>query len=60
MNFQHLPVYVPVEPRILRDRNSLITCYWTMPLILDHSYLVGNLTNSKFAETNKALEPLKP
>jgi hypothetical protein len=26
---------------------------------LDHSYLVGNLTNSKIAET-KALEPLKP
>ncbi len=27
-------------------------------LILDHSYLVGNLTKSKIAET-KALEPLK-
>jgi hypothetical protein len=27
-------------------------------LILDNSYLVGNLTNSKIAET-KALEPLK-
>jgi hypothetical protein len=25
---------------------------------LDHSYLVGNLTNSKIAET-KAIEPLK-
>jgi hypothetical protein len=35
-----------------------ITYYWTAPLILDHSYLVGNLTNSKIAET-KALEPLK-
>jgi hypothetical protein len=35
-----------------------ITYYWTVPLILDHSYLVGNLTNSKIAET-KALEPLK-
>ncbi len=34
-----------------------ITYYWTVPLILDHSYLVGNLTNSKIAET-KALEPL--
>jgi hypothetical protein len=31
---------------------------WTVTLILDHSYLVGNLTNSKIAET-KALEPLK-
>jgi hypothetical protein len=29
----------------------LITYYWTMPLILDHSYLVGELTNSKIADT---------
>ncbi len=36
----------------------LITYYWTSLLILDHSYLVGNLTISKIAET-KALEPLK-
>jgi hypothetical protein len=35
-----------------------ITYCWTVSLILDHSYLVGNLTNSKIAET-KALEPLK-
>ncbi len=35
-----------------------ITYYWTVPLILDHSYLLGNWTNSKIAETN-ALEPLK-
>ncbi len=35
-----------------------ITYYWTGLLILDHSHLVGNLTNSKIAET-KALEPLK-
>jgi hypothetical protein len=32
--------------------------YWTGVLILYHSYLVGNLTNSKIAETI-ALEPLK-
>ncbi len=32
--------------------------HFSMPLILDHSYLVGNLTNSKIAET-KTLEPLK-
>jgi hypothetical protein len=38
--------------------NSLITYYWTGLLILEHSYLVGNLTNSKIADT-KALEPLK-
>jgi hypothetical protein len=37
----------------------MITYYWTVSLIiLDHSYLVGNLTNSKIAGT-KALEPLK-
>jgi hypothetical protein len=35
-----------------------ITYYWTVPQILDHSYIVGNLTNSKIAET-KTLEPLK-
>jgi hypothetical protein len=35
-----------------------ITYYWTSLLILGPSYLVGNLTNSKVAET-KALEPLK-
>jgi hypothetical protein len=34
-----------------------VTYFWTVPLILDHSYFVGNLTNSKIAET-KALEPL--
>jgi hypothetical protein len=35
-----------------------ITYYWAGLLILDHSNLVGNLTNSKIAET-KALKPLK-
>ncbi len=35
-----------------------ITYYWTGLLMLDPSYLVGNLTNSKIAET-KALEPPK-
>ncbi len=35
-----------------------IAYYWTGLLILDHSCLVGNLTNSKIAET-KALEPPK-
>ncbi len=28
-----------------------ITYFWTVPLILDHSYLVGNLTSSKIADT---------
>ncbi len=36
----------------------MITYYRTMPLTLEHSYLIENLTNSKIAET-KALEPLK-
>ncbi len=35
-----------------------ITYYWIVPLILDDSYLVGNLTNLRIAET-KALELLK-
>jgi hypothetical protein len=45
----------------LKSLYHSITYYWTGLLILDgfdHSYLVGNLTNSKIAET-KALEPLK-
>ncbi len=41
-----------------REKYPPITYYWTGLLILDHSYLVVNLTNSKIAET-KALEPLK-
>jgi hypothetical protein len=28
-----------------------ITYYWTVPLILDHTYLVGKLTSSKIADT---------
>ncbi len=28
-----------------------ITYHWTVPLILDHSYLVGKLTSSKIADT---------
>jgi hypothetical protein len=28
---------------------SPITYYWIVPLILDHSYLVGNLTNSRLS-----------
>jgi hypothetical protein len=35
-----------------------IIYYWTVPLILDHSYLVEILTNSRIAEA-KALKPLK-
>jgi hypothetical protein len=32
-------------------RSVAITNYWTVPLILDHSYLVGRLTSSKIADT---------
>jgi hypothetical protein len=32
-------------------RYQPITYYWTVPLILDHSYLVGRLTSSKIADT---------
>ncbi len=28
-----------------------ITYYWTVPVILDHSYLVGKLKSSKIADT---------
>jgi hypothetical protein len=49
-------------PRSKGTDDTLVTpwspIYWTGLLMLDHSYLVENLTNSKIAET-KALEPLK-
>jgi hypothetical protein len=47
-----------LPPRLLSKEYPPITYYWTGFLILDHSYLVGNFTNSEIAET-KALEPLK-
>jgi hypothetical protein len=34
--------------------SHLITHYWTVPLILDHSHLVGKLTTSKIADTKVA------
>jgi hypothetical protein len=42
----------------LFSTTNAITYYWTGLLILNHSYLGGNLTNSKTAET-EALEPPK-
>jgi hypothetical protein len=42
----------------IQRKTTPITYYWTLALILPHSYLIGNLTSSKIAET-KALEPLK-
>jgi hypothetical protein len=44
---------------VLRPGVPPITNYWTGFLTLDHSYLVGNLGNSKIAET-KAIDPLNP
>jgi hypothetical protein len=41
-----------------KKKNLPITYYWTGLQILDHSFVVGNFTDSKIAET-KALEPLK-
>ncbi len=39
------------EPKSTTQKNPPITYYWTSLLILGHSYIVGNLTNSKIAET---------
>ncbi len=33
------------------EEYPLITYYWTVPLILDHSYLAGKLTSLKIADT---------
>jgi hypothetical protein len=54
---QTLALYEPIN-RSKSVYYPTITYYWTVPIILDHSYLVGNLTHSKIAET-KAFEPLK-
>ncbi len=32
-----------------------ITYYWAVPLILDHSYIVEKLTNSKIADTKASV-----
>jgi hypothetical protein len=50
-------VHLPVLMNVYKCYPT-ITYYWTVPLILDRSYLVGNLENSNIAET-KALGPLK-
>ncbi len=48
------------NPVILKCTVPHITYHWTVPLILDHSYLDGNLTSYKISEKKKkALEPLK-
>ncbi len=36
----------------IRIKYPPITYYWTVPLILDHSYPVGKLSSSKIADTN--------
>jgi hypothetical protein len=47
-----------ITSQIIILKYPKITYYWTVALILDHPYLVGNSTNSKIPET-KALDPLK-
>ncbi len=36
-----------------------ITYDWTVPLLLDHSYLVGKLTSSKIAKSVRIFEVMK-
>ncbi len=56
-------LYGRSNEKFLKSKSNIndyppITYYWTGLLISDHSDIVGNLTNSKIAET-KSLEPLK-
>ncbi len=47
-------MYLVSRSGFLIDRVEMyppITYYWTVPLILDHSYLVGKLTRLKIADT---------
>ncbi len=37
--------------KIFIQQHLSITYYWTVPLIFDHSYLVGKLTDLKIADT---------
>ncbi len=39
------------ENLTVSETNPPITYYWTVPLILDHSYLVEKLTRSKIDDT---------
>ncbi len=57
-NYECLPLQSQRMIQEITSKLPPITYYWTGFLILDHSYIVGNLTNSKIAET-EALEPLK-
>jgi hypothetical protein len=43
----YIAAYVDARNRYIYP---LITYYWTVPLIVDHSYLVGKLTSSKIAD----------
>jgi hypothetical protein len=53
-----LSLYYPSHALPVNGHYPLITYSWTVTLILEHSYFVRNVTNSKIAET-KALENLK-
>ncbi len=39
------------DEKVLIFEKPPITYYWTVPLILDHPYLVGKLASSKIADT---------
>jgi hypothetical protein len=53
----HFGLFLFVDRAAMRKTNlrslicPAITYYWTVPLILDHSYLVWILTSSKIADT---------
>jgi hypothetical protein len=38
-------------PTVFNVQYPSITYYWTVPIILDHSYLIEKLTSSKIADT---------
>jgi hypothetical protein len=53
-NFQNLDA-VRFLSTVLATNYRPITYYWTVPLILDHSYLVGKLTSLKIADTKVSM-----
>jgi hypothetical protein len=48
-NTEHYGIWEALSAMIWFIKYLSITYYWTVPLILDHSYLVGNFTNSIIA-----------
>jgi hypothetical protein len=52
-NFWLIPKFrcIGAAFQLLSNKYPPITYYWTVPLILDHSYLVGKVTSSKIVDT---------